>query len=118
MIDEKGWQLVLVHMGEERDSLAGLAEMGLDDASVVSDPDCELYRSFGLTKGGFLRMFHPQVWGPGVRALSRGHRVGELAGDGLQMPGMFLVSEGKIEASHIAKHAADYGDPERLARGE
>lgn len=118
MIEDRGWQLVLVHMGEEPDSLTGLAEMGLGDAAVVADPDCELYRSFGLAKGGFLRMFHPRVWGPGLRALSRGHRVGELAGDGLQMPGLFLVEEGKIVASHVAKHAADYGDPEQLARGE
>lgn len=116
MIDKKGWQLVLVHMGDKPGSLSGLEELGMGDAAVVADPDCELYRSFGLTKGSFLRMFHPQVWVPGFRALLRGYRVGELAGDGLQMPGMFLVDEGEIVASHISEHAADYGDPERFAR--
>lgn len=109
---QKNATLVLVHMlksGEEMDYLgknSGIAR--------IADPRCELYRAFGLGKGGFLELFGPQVWWRGAIAIFKGCGIGHLAGDGLQMPGVFVFHQGEIIASQPAKNAADLPDLDAL----
>ncbi len=108
---EHGAKLVLVHMlkeGEEVDYLR------CADVARIADPWCDLYRAFGLGKGGFLELFGPSVWYRGAVAFFRGCGVGHLAGDGLQMPGAFLVRKGKIIVSRKARTAADLPEVDAL----
>ena len=103
-----GARLVLVHMMQR-----GGESKYLGDGSGVAriaDPMCELYRAFGLGKGGFLELFGPKVWYRGFVAIFRGCGVGHLAGDGLQMPGAFLFRNGKIIAGQPARSASDLPD--------
>jgi len=105
---EHGADLVLVHMlqsGRETEYLQ-------DDGNVkrIADPRCELYRAFGLGKGGFLELFGPQVWWRGAISLFKGCGVGHLAGDGLQMPGAFLFKNGEIISAQRARSASDLPD--------
>jgi hypothetical protein len=100
--------LILVHMlqsGKEIDYLG-------DHSTVarIADPRCELYRAFGLGKGGFLELFGPHVWWRGLISVFKGCGVGHLAGDGLQMPGAFVFWRGAIVSSQPAKTAADLPD--------
>ena len=100
--------LVLVHMlqsGQEIDYLGHNS-----DIPRIADPRCELYRAFGLGKGGFLELFGPHVWWRGLIAVFKGCGVGHLAGDGLQMPGAFVFQDGKIVSSQPARTAADLPD--------
>jgi hypothetical protein len=100
--------LVLVHMlqsGEEVDYLGQNS-----DIPRIADPRCELYRSFGLGKGGFMELFGPHVWWRGLISVFKGCGVGHLAGDGLQMPGAFVFHDGKIVSSQPARTAADLPD--------
>jgi hypothetical protein len=100
--------LVLVHMlqsGEEIDYLGHNS-----DIPRIADPRCELYRAFGLGKGGFLELFGPQVWWRGMISVFKGCGVGHLAGDGLQMPGAFVFQNGLIVSSQPAQSAADLPD--------
>lgn len=105
---QKGARLVLVHMlqsGRETEYLehsTGVAR--------IADPYCELYRAFGLGKAGVWELFGPRVWYRGMMALFRGCGVGHLAGDGLQMPGVFLLRGNRVIASQPAKSAADLPD--------
>ena len=101
-------------MGEENKDIPGLNDTGLSNPILISDPNCDLYRSFGLEKGSFWDMFQPSVWIRGFQATLRGHKAGALAGDGLQMPGMFLVRDGEIVAAHRAENAADSLSPQAL----
>ncbi len=105
-------ELILVHMlqsGEEMDYLGRNSNI-----SRIADPRCELYRAFGLGKGGFLELFGPHVWWRGAIAIFKGCGVGHLAGDGLQMPGAFVFHQGKIIASQPAQSAADLPNLEAL----
>ena len=100
--------LILVHMlqsGEEIDYLGRNS-----DVPRIADPRCELYRAFGLGKGGFFELFGPHVWWRGMIAVFKGCGVGHLAGDGLQMPGVFVFHQEKILASQPAQTAADLPD--------
>lgn len=108
-------QLVLVHMlqdGHEENYLS--QNSSTPNIPRIADPNCELYRAFGLGKGGFLELFGPRVWLRGAVALFKGCGVGHLAGDGLQMPGAFLYRNGKILSSQPAQSASDLPKLEEL----
>ncbi len=110
-----GAELILVHMLQN-----GGETQYLGDRSGVlriADPRCELYRAFGLGKGGFLELFGPHVWWRGTLAVFKGCGVGHLAGDGMQMPGAFLFRDGKIISSQPAHSAADLPDLPGLFQG-
>ncbi|NCF84530.1 MAG: hypothetical protein GWQ08_03225 [Verrucomicrobiaceae bacterium] len=81
----------------------------------LNDPRCELYRSFGLVKGAVWQLVGPKVWWRGLRAFFYGHDVCKLDRDGTQMPGMFLVSDGKIIKAHKAEHAGDHAEVRSFA---
>jgi hypothetical protein len=105
---ELGGELVLVHMLKTGEEIRYLGSHG--DVARIADPRCELYRAFGLGRGGFLELFGPRVWWLGAIAIFKGCGVGHLAGDGLQMPGAFLFRDGEIVAAQRAKSASDMPD--------
>jgi hypothetical protein len=102
---EQHARLVLVHMLKDGGELKYLTDH--TGIARIADPHCDLYRSFGLGKGGFLELFGPRVWFMGLLAIFQGCGVGHLAGDGRQMPGAFLFHRGKIIASQRAKDASE-----------
>jgi hypothetical protein len=104
----RGATLVLVHMLKSGEEIGYLGDNS--DVPRIADPRCELYRAFGLGKGGFLELFGPHVWWRGMIAVLKGCGVGHLAGDGLQMPGVFVFRNGKITSSQPAHSAADLPD--------
>ena len=110
-----GAELVLVHMLKDGGEIRYLA--GHDDVARIADPRCELYRAFGLGRGGLMELFGPRVWWLGAVSIFKGCGVGHLAGDGLQMPGAFLFQDGKIIASQRAKSASDLPDIPQLFEG-
>lgn len=100
-----GARLVLVHMlrdGRETGYLASERQI-----ARIADPNCRLYRAFDLGQGGVFELFGPRVWILGVMSLMKGCGVGHLAGDGLQMPGAFLLRDSRIVAAQRARSAAD-----------
>jgi len=105
---QQGATLVLVHMLKSGEEIGYLGENS--DVPRIADPRCELYRAFGLGKGGFMELFGPHVWWRGMIAVMKGCGVGHLAGDGLQMPGAFVFQNGKVTSSQPAQSAADLPD--------
>lgn len=108
--EAQGARLVLVHMLQRGDEQDYLAAGSASSIPRIADPNCELYRSFGLGKGGFFELFGPRVWLRGAMALFKGCGVGHLAGDGMQMPGAFLYRDGQVIAAQPAQSAADLPD--------
>lgn len=103
-----GAELVLVHMLKSGEETRYLADHS--DIARIADPHCELYRAFGLGKGGIRELLGPRVWWLGFLSVYKGCGVGHLAGDGRQMPGAFLFHHGRIVASQRAKSASDLPD--------
>ena len=102
-IETQGWRLVVVHMGEAEKDLPGLGAA----VDQIADPHCELYRSFGLGKAKLWQVLRPRVFLRAFKAIAKGVRGGRLAGDGLQMPGTFLIKDAQIVCSHRAGDVAD-----------
>jgi len=110
--EARGAQLVLVHMLKTGKELRYVAAHG--DVPRIADPACELYRAFGLGRGGLLELFGPRVWWLGTVSIFKGCGVGHLAGNGLQMPGTFLFQHGRILSAQRATSAADLPDIDEL----
>ena len=114
---ESDTNLAIVHMGTEAEAAGQFASYQLERVSRISDPECRLFRSFGLDRGSWGQLFGVSVWGRGAKAcLIDGHGVGKLAGDGFQMPGLFLIRDGIIINAYRHKNAADRPDYSRFVR--
>lgn len=114
-IERRGLSPVLVHMGLEDDARSLFARYKVDDLPRVSDPGQALYRAFELDRGGIGQLFGWREFVRGIAATLRGHRVGRLKGDGLQMPGVFIVASGRIVGAYRHAHASDRPDYARMA---
>ncbi|MFT4558223.1 MAG: peroxiredoxin [Porticoccaceae bacterium] len=115
-IESRGCGIVLVHMGDNVRDAALFEKHGLADVPRLADPDCRLYRQFGLDMGGFSELLGPLVWVRGFMAgLVRGHGVGRLRGNGFQMPGVYLYHCGQILGGFQHARASDRPDYAELA---
>jgi len=109
---EKPVEIVLVHMANDEVANKYFDKYDLTGIRHVSDPNCELYKAFGLLKGNFHQLFGLQSWIRGFQAgVIEGHRVGyQQLGDGFQMPGAFVIREGEIVNTFVHKVASDRPD--------
>jgi peroxiredoxin len=110
-VEAAGAVIVLAHMGEPTFGRDFFSKYGLADLHQISDPGQGLYRAFGLPKGNLWMLFGPKVWVRGLdAAILKRHGVGRLAGDGFQMPGLFMIFHGQILRSYRHQSAADRPD--------
>jgi len=106
--DENGFQVVLVGLGTAEQAEKFRAEFSLS-FPVICDPHKELYRQYGLGRGGVSSVASPSVLLRGLRSMSRGYTPGIPRGDVMQMPGVFLIdTEGIIRYSYFSKDASDH----------
>jgi len=114
--EQKGVNIVLVHMSDEDTATDFFNRFGLHGITSVSDPDCLLYARFGLTKGSMGQLFGLKNWIRGFEVSGTGKALPSIKqiGDGFQMPGIFLLVDGEVEQSFIHKSAADRPDYDHL----
>ncbi len=118
-LEGDGSRIVLVHMNDDARAERFFAQYGLADVDRISDPGRQLYRVFGLTRGGLRQLFGWKVWWRGFDAgILRGHGVGKMEGDGFQMPGVFVLQAGQVRRSFRHHSAADRPDYPALIRKE
>ncbi|NBO64989.1 MAG: hypothetical protein EBU88_09130 [Acidobacteria bacterium] len=106
-------------MGTEKQAASFIERWGDSDIPRFSDPEASLYHEFGLGRVSLLELFNPRVWMRGFSAaiLNR-FGFGKPIGDPLQMPGAFLVRNGKVIREYRHRTPADRPDYESLAAGE
>ncbi len=110
-IEASGSELVFVHMTDNEIAERYFNRYGLEGVQHISDPECKYYTEFGLVKGNFTQLFGLQSWIRGFSAgVVAGHGIGPQLGDGFQMPGAFVIQDGKIKNSFIHKLASDRVD--------
>jgi alkyl-hydroperoxide reductase/thiol specific antioxidant family protein len=102
-------------MGNTEQGAAMFARYGLADVPHFSDPDCRLYRAFGLERASLRRFLTWAIVKRGAEAFRRGHFVGQIVGDGLRMPGVFLLHRGQVLRSYRHENPYDRPDYEALA---
>ena len=107
-ISDKKIVLVVVHMLNNTDARVQLASYNLGDVDCVSDPDRNLYKSFGLRRGRLYQVFGLRVWWKGfVKGVLQGRGFGTEVGDILQMSGFFLLKDSKVIKSFIPEYISE-----------
>jgi peroxiredoxin len=106
-----GLKPVFVHMSTDEIAEGYFEKYNLKGTASISDPDLSLYEYFGLTKGNFGQLYGLKIWLRGLKAAwVDGHGAPKLDknfGDHNQMPGLFILKNGKMKAQFIHKSAAD-----------
>jgi peroxiredoxin len=116
-IEATGVTIVLVHLMEDAPAAELFARYRLDDLPRVSDPDRRLYAAFELKRGGVAEVVGPRVWWRGFKTAILGrHGFGKPAGDIFQLPGAFLLVDGRIMRAHRGRTSADRPDLVELTR--
>lgn len=106
-----GMHVAIVHMVGDDRAAAYLGKYDLPGHVRVSDPEKRLYAAFELERGRLGQLFGLRVWWRGLLAgVLGGHGVGGLAGDGFQMPGAFVVRNGRVIRAFRHRDAADRPD--------
>jgi peroxiredoxin len=106
-----GTHLVFVHMSEIEGFRRFAAGYGLGDVPQVSDPERKLYRALGLRRGTLGQLLGWRVLVRGFQAaIFARHGLGAIQGDSTQMPGVFLIRDGRILAAHRHRDSADRPD--------
>ena len=113
--EEKDINVILVHMSDNETAESYFKKYDIPGIEHISNPACDLYASFGLTKGSVSQLFGLKNWIRGFEVTMKGIPIGlRQVGDGFQMPGVFLISKGEIMDSYIHTSASDRPDYETL----
>ena len=102
---------IVIHMGTVAQGQALVRKYGLDDIDHVSDPERRVYHGLELRLGTLSELFGARAF---WRALIEGtifrFGFGRFVGNGLQMPGAFLVRDGRIVHAFRHRSSADRPD--------
>jgi peroxiredoxin len=116
-IESGGHGITLVHMVDDDEAQEFFSAYGLGDVPRISDPDCCLYRMFGLDKGGLRQLFGLRVWIRGLIAgVFAGHWIGSARGNPFQMPGVYVFEHGRLVTGFQHHQASDRPDYMMLIR--
>ena len=112
-IEAQGAWLALVHMISDDAAGEFFRQYQLDDVPRFSDPEKVLYQAFELKRGSLWQLLGASVWARGIKAFIAGHGIGRVQGDPFQLPGAFLLDNGKIVHAYHSSDSA--GRPDYVA---
>ena len=82
-------------------------ESGLD-WPILIDTSLELYRAYGMERGGLWPIWGPPAWWAYVKLLLRGRRLRRISGDTLQLGGDVIIGpDGIVRYRHVGTGPAD-----------
>lgn len=100
---------VFVHMSDPTFADEFFSRYYTHPVAHVSDPGRVLYKSLNLKRGSFNQIFGPRTWIRGFWAgLFKGHGLGNIEGDVLQLGGYFILSRGQIVFEYKNKAASEF----------
>ncbi len=115
-IEAAGARVVLVHMMPEADAAPFFAKFGLADLPRISDPERRLYQAFSLSRGSLWAVAGPAAMLAGARVVLSGKGFGRPVGDVFQMPGTFLLYQGRIVSAFRPRSSSERADYVALAQ--
>lgn len=108
-IEKNGTRIVLIHQLDEENAIAELKKYNLSDIEHVSDKELILYKGFHLRRGTITQLFGVKEWSVFLkRGIIGGLGIGAPGDqDPFQMPGIFLIFEGKIIKQFVHRTASE-----------
>ncbi len=116
-LEENGLKIVFVHMSNSKVADQYFDRYKIANPIHISDPECEFYSEFGITKGNFSQLYGLRTWIRGYSARKVGHELelSKTLGDSTQMPGIYIIENGNVKSKYIHKHASERPNYEELA---
>ena len=111
-IESQGVRIVLVHMIES-DAQAEMffARYRLHDVPRINDSQQAVYRRFGLKRGNLTEVMGMGLWWAGIKSIFfQGHIPGIPKGDIFQLPGTFLVKDGRVIREFKSRNSVEHPD--------
>lgn len=116
-VEDAGFRIALVHMVSDERADEILQDFDLQTLDRIEDPDCDLYRAFGLGRGRFVQLFGLSEWFlVAAAALRNRNGYGPIEGDGFRMPGVFVINRGKVVAAYRHERSSSRPDYVELTR--
>ena len=109
-IQKAGARLVLVHMDTPEAAGRYLTKHKMEGVVAVEDTEKRLFAAFGLGRTSLLKVFGPRTMFRGMLLTLSGKIPGPYAGDKFQLPGAFLVHQGRILAGYRYNSISDLPD--------
>lgn len=110
-----GVRTAVVHMGPEDSGKELQKKYNLLATNFISDTEQQLYRLFALKRGTYGEVLGLKSWLRGFKAgILKGHGIGALDGDGLQLGGAIYMKDGDFQILHRSTYAGDIGDFDKL----
>ena len=103
-IEKHGTQLAIIHMSPDYEAEFMLGRYGLESVHRISDPFRRVYKAFDLRRGTASQLLGLQVWWRDQAGLLKGHGLGAISGDALQLPGVFMIWKGRWSGNIVTSH--------------
>jgi len=117
-IEAKGVRPVFVHLGSPERAKPYFDYYRLTDVERISNPEATLYQlpAFALSRTNpFSHFFNPTVVKGWLKGAMFKYGIGMIKEDAEQMPGVFLLKDGKIARAFRHRTIADEPDYVKLA---
>ncbi len=112
--EKAGFEVVLVGLGN-RDESEKFRKEFAPYYKIICDPEKDLFRAYGLSRGTIAGMVSPGIFIKGLRTLSQGYMPGIPRGDVFQLAGVFMIdTRGNVRYSRYSRNIADYPPVEAL----
>jgi hypothetical protein len=114
-----GIRIVFVHMGDNETADEYFEKFNLAGSVHICDPSQRYYRAFGLQRGSFNQLYGLQTWIRGYKVKQELDVELEMAkrlGDSTQMPGVFILQNGRTKEKFIHRIASERPDYEQLVQ--
>jgi hypothetical protein len=104
--------VAFVHMASPEEADPWFARAGLADAPRISDPEGQLYQAMGLGRVAAATLASPTLWARGFQcAIADRHGFGVQTAQALrQLPGVFLIHDGRVLRAYRHRTPADRPD--------
>jgi peroxiredoxin len=108
-IEKQGTRIILIHQLDEESAVEELKKYNLSDIEHVSDKELILYKGFHLRRGTITQLFGVKEWSEFLKkGIIGGLGIGAPGDqDPFQMPGIFLIFEGKIIKQFVHRTASE-----------
>ena len=114
-IDQAGLKKIVIHMGTVEQAGPFLTRYGLSETDQISDPDRHLYRALELPFGTLSQLTSVKTfWRAMVEGVVFRFGFGPFVGNGLQLPGAFIIKDGQVTRAIRHDSPADRTDFEGL----
>jgi peroxiredoxin len=122
-LEDQGFRIVFVHMAADpKIAEKFFKRYKLFPIDHIADPELEFYKAFGLGRTTPTQLLGLMHWIRGFQATVLEGHGGEAnldnleLGDGLQMPGIFVLHKGEILRSFVHRNVYDRPDYEEICQ--